>query len=55
VPQPLIRQLKENGRLVIPVGPPGWYQTLWLVTKEGGEPQFHNVMGVAFVPLTGEH
>jgi len=55
VPQPLIRQLKEDGRLVIPVGPPGWYQTLWLVTKEGGEPQFHNIMGVAFVPLTGEH
>jgi protein-L-isoaspartate(D-aspartate) O-methyltransferase len=55
VPQPLIEQLKEGGRLVIPVGPPGWLQTLWLVTKEGGEPQFHNIMGVAFVPLTGEH
>jgi protein-L-isoaspartate(D-aspartate) O-methyltransferase len=55
VPQPLVEQLREGGRLVIPVGPPGWVQTLWLVTKEGGEPQFHNKGGVMFVPLTGEH
>jgi len=55
VPQPLIQQLKEGGRLVIPVGPPGWYQTLWLITKEDGELLYHNIMGVGFVPLTGEH
>jgi protein-L-isoaspartate(D-aspartate) O-methyltransferase len=55
VPQPLIEQLTEGGRLVIPVGPIGFVQTLWLVTKEGGEPQFHNMGGVRFVPLTGEH
>ncbi|TKJ28229.1 MAG: protein-L-isoaspartate O-methyltransferase [Chloroflexi bacterium B3_Chlor] len=55
VPQPIVEQLKDGGRLVIPVGPPGWYQTLWLITKENGEIQFHNIMGVGFVPLTGEH
>ncbi len=55
VPQPLIEQLKEGGRLVIPVGPVGFFQTLWLITKEGGEPQFHNQGDVRFVPLTGEH
>ena len=55
VPQPLIKQLKDGGRLVIPVGPVGWYQTLWLITKEGGEVEFHNKGGVQFVPLTGEH
>lgn len=55
VPQPLIRQLKDGGRLVIPVGPVGAYQTLWLVTKKGGEVEFHNKGGVQFVPLTGEH
>lgn len=55
VPHPLLEQLKEGGRLVIPVGPPGWIQTLWLITKEDGEPQFHNMGGVTFVPLTGEH
>ncbi len=55
VPQPLINQLKEGGRMVIPVGPVGWVQTLWLVTKVGGEVEFHNKGGVTFVPLTGEH
>ncbi len=55
VPQPLIEQLKEGGRLVIPVGPIGFVQTLWLITKEGGEPQFRNMGDVRFVPLTGEH
>ncbi len=55
VPQPLLDQLEKDGRLVIPVGPVGLLQTLWLITKEEGEPQFHNMGGVSFVPLTGEH
>jgi protein-L-isoaspartate(D-aspartate) O-methyltransferase len=55
VPQPLIGQLKDGGRMVIPVGPVGWYQTLWLITKEDGEVEYHNKGGVTFVPLTGEH
>jgi len=55
VPQPLVSQLKDGGRMVIPVGPVGWLQTLWLITKEGGEVEFHNKGGVTFVPLTGEH
>ena len=55
IPQPLIKQLKEGGRLVIPVGPPGSYQTLWLVEKQGGKTVSREVMGVVFVPLTGSH
>ncbi len=55
VPQPLVEQLKDGGRMVIPVGPVGWYQTLWLITKEHGEVEYHNKGGVQFVPLTGEH
>jgi protein-L-isoaspartate(D-aspartate) O-methyltransferase len=55
IPQPLVEQLKDGGRMVIPVGPVGWYQTLWLITKEGGETEYHNKGGVQFVPLTGEH
>jgi protein-L-isoaspartate(D-aspartate) O-methyltransferase len=52
VPPPLIRQLNEGGRMVIPVGPPGSYQTLWRVRKTGGKVVSENVTGVAFVPLT---
>jgi len=55
VPQPLISQLKDGGKLVIPVGPPGGYQSLWLITKQGEEIISRNVLGVRFVPLTGEH
>ena len=40
---------------MIPIGPPGGYQTLWQITKEGDEIKKRNVTGVLFVPLTGEH
>jgi protein-L-isoaspartate(D-aspartate) O-methyltransferase len=55
IPQPLVQQLRDGAKLVIPVGPPGGYQTLWQVTKEGSEVKKRNVTGVLFVPLTGEH
>jgi len=55
IPPSLLEQLKDGGRLVIPVGPPGAYQTLWLVEREGQEFRYENWGGVGFVPLTGEH
>ncbi len=55
VPQPLREQLRDGGRLVIPVGPPGLYQTLWLIEKKGDQFQSTNLVGVRFVPLLGEH
>jgi protein-L-isoaspartate(D-aspartate) O-methyltransferase len=56
VPQLLTDQLAEGGRLVVPVGPPGGYQTLWKFVKQpDGELKAFNMGGVAFVPLTGEH
>jgi protein-L-isoaspartate(D-aspartate) O-methyltransferase len=55
IPQPLVQQLKDGAKLVIPVGPPGGYQTLWQITKEGDQVKKRNVTGVLFVPLTGEH
>jgi len=55
IPPPLIAQLKDGGRLVVPVGPPGGYQTLWLVEKKGEEVKSRNITGVLFVPLTGDH
>jgi len=54
VPQPLVRQLKDGGRLVIPIGPPGAVQTLWLIEKEGDQIRRFNMGAVRFVPLTGE-
>jgi len=51
VPPPLLQQLKEGGRIVVPVGPPGLVQTLWRITKEGGQLKFHNLGAVMFVPL----
>lgn len=55
VPQPLISQLKDRGRLIIPVGPPGLYQTLWLIEKKGEQTRSTNLGGVRFVPMLGEH
>lgn len=54
LPQPLVQQLKEGGRLVIPIGPQGAVQTLWLFEKQGGELLATNLGAVRFVPLTGQ-
>lgn len=55
VPQPLTRQLSDRARLVIPVGPPGFYQTLWLIQRKGEQFRSTNLAGVTFVPMLGEH
>jgi protein-L-isoaspartate(D-aspartate) O-methyltransferase len=55
VPQLLLKQLKDGGKLVIPVGPPGYYQTLWLIEKKGEQFQSTNLGDVVFVPMLGEH
>jgi len=55
VPKPLVEQLADGGRLVMPVGEPGWVQKLVKVTKQpGGELQTEDLGGVRFVPLIGE-
>jgi protein-L-isoaspartate(D-aspartate) O-methyltransferase len=55
IPPPLVQQLDDGGRMVLPVGPPGGYQSLWLVEKQGDEVKTAEMGGVIFVPLTGEH
>jgi len=55
IPQPLLDQLADGGRMVIPVGPPGAYQVLWKIERKGEEIISHRITGVVFVPLTGEH
>ena len=55
VPPPLVDQLAEGGRMVVPVGPTGGTQQLTLLTKEDGEVSRRTVAPVRFVPfLRGE-
>ncbi len=53
LPAPLAGQLAEGGRLVVPIGPPGGYQSLWKFILENGELKAYDMGGVAFVPFTG--
>jgi protein-L-isoaspartate(D-aspartate) O-methyltransferase len=56
IPGPLIDQLQPGARLVIPVGLPYSYQELMVVEKKAnGEIEIQKVLGVSFVPLTGDH
>ena len=52
VPQPLLDQLDEGGRMVIPVG--DVHQDLVVLTKENGEIRRRTTIPVRFVPMTGE-
>ncbi len=55
VPQPLIDQLREGGRLVIPVGAQGQVQLLKVLVKHpDGAIHETDALPVSFVPLTGE-
>lgn len=54
VPPPLLAQLKEGGRMVIPIGPPSRTQTLTLLEKKKGRIVSKRLMSVVFVPFTGE-
>jgi protein-L-isoaspartate(D-aspartate) O-methyltransferase len=51
MPQPLVDQLADGGRLVVPVGESGWSQSLVLIQKRGTEITRREVTGVVFVPL----
>jgi len=55
IPQPLVQQLKIGGRMIIPVGPVGGYQSLWMITRiSAGEVRTQDLGEVRFVPLTRE-
>jgi protein-L-isoaspartate(D-aspartate) O-methyltransferase len=53
VPPPLIAQLKDGGRMIIPVGAKG-YQELVLLRKNGDRLETRAVLPVRFVPMTGK-
>jgi protein-L-isoaspartate(D-aspartate) O-methyltransferase len=55
VPMPLFEQLKEGGRLIIPIGD-RWLQTLTVITKlPGGGMDRRASVGCMFVPLLGAY
>ena len=52
IPPPLIEQLKEGGKMIIPVGSPFMVQSLILVNKKKDRITTTNLMSVRFVPFT---
>lgn len=54
IPQTLLTQLADGGRLVIPVGP-RYTQTLYKVTRRGKNYKEEDITGCVFVPLLGEY
>jgi protein-L-isoaspartate(D-aspartate) O-methyltransferase len=53
VPQPLIDQLKEGGRMIVPVGE-RYQQAFHLLKKENGELRDERLVSTLFVPMTGD-
>jgi protein-L-isoaspartate(D-aspartate) O-methyltransferase len=53
LPQALFRQLRETGRMVMPIGM-AEQQRLELITKSAGKPVSHVLCGCLFVKLIGE-
>jgi protein-L-isoaspartate(D-aspartate) O-methyltransferase len=52
VPQPLVDQLREGGRLIVPLGE-RFQQTLYLFKKVNGKLQAQALEPTMFVPMTG--
>lgn len=54
VPPPLLDQLRDGGRLIIPLGSTRYHQALTLITKSGEDFYVEHMMGVVFVPMVGK-
>lgn len=54
VPPYLLQQLKDGGRLVLPLGSVTYYQTITVIEKQGEELVIYYVTKVNFVPMVGE-
>ena len=53
VPAPLVQQLRDGGRMIIPVGDARSGQELYLLEKRGNRVEKRAVLPVRFVPMTG--
>jgi protein-L-isoaspartate(D-aspartate) O-methyltransferase len=54
VPPPLLQQLADEGRIVLPLGHPFSLQYLVVVSKHGDDYRVRQISGVRFVPMTGK-
>jgi len=54
IPVPLTEQLKEGGRLILPLGE-SFSQVLTLITKKNNRLESENICGCVFVPLVGKY
>ena len=54
VPPALVEQLRDGGRMMIPVGPEHGAQELFMMRKRGDVIERESVLPVRFVPMTGE-
>lgn len=52
VPPALFEQLREGGKMVIPIGDPSSFQILTLIEKRQGKKVEKEILGVRFVPMT---
>jgi protein-L-isoaspartate(D-aspartate) O-methyltransferase len=53
IPQPLVDQLQDSGKLLVPIGDK--YCELILLEKEKGKSVVHRLGGCVFVPLVGKY
>ena len=51
LPEPLMEQLAEGGRMIIPIGPHGGVRQLTLITRKKGKYKSEKLMPVRFVPF----
>jgi protein-L-isoaspartate(D-aspartate) O-methyltransferase len=54
IPERLVEQLGEGGRMIVPLGDKPFVQSLTVVTKQAGKLEMQQITDVVFVPMTGE-
>jgi protein-L-isoaspartate(D-aspartate) O-methyltransferase len=54
VPPYLLQQLKDGGRMVLPLGSTEYYQVLTLIEKQGNDVIVNYMVKANFVPMVGE-
>ncbi len=54
IPPPLIKQLKDGGKIILPLGQQFKIQNLVIGIKNGGKIKKEGILPVRFVPMTGK-